>query len=110
MSSKTKTTATKEAPTPALVPKLRYPEFRGAEGWKGGGGSRHAPGRQEVGLVKGVGPVGRPCGQPQSMLIEHCSEAGGIQNAISPEFELVGCGLRQARAGFIAQCAKALAK
>ena len=34
MSSKTKTTATKEAPTPALVPKLRYPEFRGAEGWK----------------------------------------------------------------------------
>jgi type I restriction enzyme S subunit len=29
MSSKTKTTATKEEATPALVPKLRFPEFRG---------------------------------------------------------------------------------
>ena len=28
MSSKTKTTATKEEATPALVPKLRFPEFR----------------------------------------------------------------------------------
>ena len=34
MSSKTKTTATKEEATPALVPKLRFPEFRRAEGWK----------------------------------------------------------------------------
>ena len=33
MSSKTKTTATKEEGTPALVPKLRFPEFRGAAGW-----------------------------------------------------------------------------
>ena len=35
MSSKTQTIATKEEATPALVPKLRFPEFRGAEGWKG---------------------------------------------------------------------------
>jgi type I restriction enzyme S subunit len=34
MSSQTKTTATKEEATPALVPKLRFPEFRGAKGWK----------------------------------------------------------------------------
>ena len=33
MSSKTKTSATKEEAKPALVPKLRFPEFRGAEGW-----------------------------------------------------------------------------
>jgi type I restriction enzyme S subunit len=33
MSSKTKTTATKEEATPALVPKLRFPEFRKAEAW-----------------------------------------------------------------------------
>jgi type I restriction enzyme, S subunit len=33
MSSKTKTTATKEEPTPALVPKLRFPEFRDLDGW-----------------------------------------------------------------------------
>jgi type I restriction enzyme S subunit len=33
MSSKTKTTATKEEATPALVPKLRFPEFRGAGSW-----------------------------------------------------------------------------
>jgi len=33
MSSKTKTTATKEEARPALVPKLRFPEFRGAEAW-----------------------------------------------------------------------------
>ncbi|MBX3655517.1 MAG: restriction endonuclease subunit S [Ramlibacter sp.] len=33
MSSKTKATATKEEAKPALVPKLRFPEFRGAEGW-----------------------------------------------------------------------------
>jgi type I restriction enzyme S subunit len=33
MSSKPKTTATKEEATPALVPKLRFPEFRNAEGW-----------------------------------------------------------------------------
>ena len=34
MSSKTNTTAAKEEAKPALVPKLRFPEFRGAEGWK----------------------------------------------------------------------------
>jgi len=34
MSSKTKTNATKEGGKPALVPELRFPEFRGAEGWK----------------------------------------------------------------------------
>lgn len=33
MNSKTKTTATKEKETPSLVPKLRFPEFRGTEGW-----------------------------------------------------------------------------
>jgi type I restriction enzyme S subunit len=33
MSSKTQTTATKEEATPALVPKLRFPEFRDAGGW-----------------------------------------------------------------------------
>ncbi len=33
MSSKTKITATKDEATPALVPKLRFPEFRGAEEW-----------------------------------------------------------------------------
>ena len=34
MSSKTKTTATKEEATRGLVPKLRFPEFRDGEGWK----------------------------------------------------------------------------
>ena len=34
MSSKTKTTGTKEDSNPALVPKLRFPEFWGAAGWK----------------------------------------------------------------------------
>jgi len=33
MKAKTKTTATKEEASPALVPKLRFPAFRGAEGW-----------------------------------------------------------------------------
>lgn len=33
MSNKTKSTATKEGAKPALVPKLRFPEFREAEGW-----------------------------------------------------------------------------
>lgn len=33
MSSKTKTTATKEEATPALAPKLRFPEFRGVGEW-----------------------------------------------------------------------------
>ena len=36
MSNKVKTTATKEDGKPALVPKLRFPEFRKAEGWKTG--------------------------------------------------------------------------
>jgi type I restriction enzyme S subunit len=34
MSSKTKTTATKEAATPVLVPKLRFSEFLGAGDWE----------------------------------------------------------------------------
>ena len=34
MSSKTKTTTTEEETTPTLVPKLRFPEFRGTAGWK----------------------------------------------------------------------------
>ena len=34
MSSKAKSTATKEETTPELVPKLRFPEFLGAGGWK----------------------------------------------------------------------------
>jgi type I restriction enzyme, S subunit len=34
MSTKTKTTVPKEEATLALVPKLRFPEFLGAEGWK----------------------------------------------------------------------------
>lgn len=34
MSSKTKTTNVKEEARQALVPKLRFPEFRGADGWK----------------------------------------------------------------------------
>lgn len=33
MSPKTPTTARTEQPEPALVPKLRFPEFRGSEGW-----------------------------------------------------------------------------
>ncbi|MCA3131101.1 MAG: restriction endonuclease subunit S [Rhodocyclaceae bacterium] len=33
MSSKTKTGGTQEEATPALVPKLRFPEFRGAKAW-----------------------------------------------------------------------------
>ena len=33
MSSKTKTNAKEEEAKPALVPKLRFPEFRGAEAW-----------------------------------------------------------------------------
>ena len=35
MSSKTKTTARKEEATPALLPKLRFPEFLKAQGWTG---------------------------------------------------------------------------
>jgi type I restriction enzyme, S subunit len=34
MSRKTKATGTKEEARPALVPKLRFPKFRGTEGWK----------------------------------------------------------------------------
>lgn len=34
MSSKTNTTSSMEDSTPTLVPKLRFPEFRQAEGWK----------------------------------------------------------------------------
>ncbi len=34
MSSKTNTTATRDEATPALVPKLRFPEFRGSDMWE----------------------------------------------------------------------------
>ena len=34
MKIETKTTALKEEAKPALVPKLRFPEFRDAEGWE----------------------------------------------------------------------------
>jgi type I restriction enzyme S subunit len=34
MSGRIKTSDTKEGAMPALAPKLRFPEFRGAEGWK----------------------------------------------------------------------------
>ena len=34
MSNKVKTTAMKNEPTPALTPKLRFPEFRDAAGWE----------------------------------------------------------------------------
>ena len=34
MSNKTKACATKDGGQPALVPKLRFPEFRGAKGWE----------------------------------------------------------------------------
>ncbi|MBT9503332.1 MAG: restriction endonuclease subunit S [Burkholderiaceae bacterium] len=34
MNSKTKTSAIKEEATPAVVPRLRFPEFRRAKGWK----------------------------------------------------------------------------
>jgi type I restriction enzyme, S subunit len=36
MSSKAETTAKNEGATPALLPKMRFPEFREAEGWKSG--------------------------------------------------------------------------
>jgi type I restriction enzyme S subunit len=35
MNSKGNNQATKDEATPALVPKLRFPEFRGTEGWEG---------------------------------------------------------------------------
>jgi type I restriction enzyme S subunit len=40
MSSKTQTTATKEEAMPALVPKLRFPEFRDTAGWEQKTGNR----------------------------------------------------------------------
>jgi type I restriction enzyme S subunit len=40
MSSKTKTSATKEEATPALVPKLRFPEFRNKKAWEEKNGNR----------------------------------------------------------------------
>ena len=47
MSSKTKTTATKEDSKPALVPKLRFPEFRKAEIWHAKTRSREEEGGME---------------------------------------------------------------
>ena len=53
MSSKTKTTVTKEEARPALVPKLRFPEFRGAKGWTG---EKLGPKTKKVG--SGITPTG----------------------------------------------------
>lgn len=50
MPSKPKTTATKEEARPALVPKLRFPEFRGKEGWKSKRLGELFSDRQESGL------------------------------------------------------------
>lgn len=50
MSSKTQTTATKEDSTPMLVPKLRFPEFRGADKWKNKRLGELFADRQESGL------------------------------------------------------------
>ena len=51
MSSKTKTTATQEEARLARVPKLRFPEFRGAEGWKSKRLGDLFSDRQESGLT-----------------------------------------------------------
>lgn len=51
MSSKTKKTGMKEEATPALLPQLRFPEFRGAEGWKTERLGKLFSDRQEVGLT-----------------------------------------------------------
>ena len=50
MPSKPNTTATKEEAKPALVPKLRFPEFRGAEAWKSKRLGELFSDRQESGL------------------------------------------------------------
>ena len=44
----------------------------------------------------------RPSKLPPSMLIKYSGQAGGIQNPISPEFELASRRLGQAGSGFIA--------
>ncbi|MBK9306268.1 MAG: restriction endonuclease subunit S [Nitrospira sp.] len=61
MSSKKKTTDTKEDAKPALVPKLRFPEFRGVEGWQQkslGGLCRIRTGKKDAneGAVDGAYP------------------------------------------------------
>ena len=53
MSSKTKTSATKEAGKPALVPKLRFPQFREAEGW-----SKEKLGPKSKKVGSGITPTG----------------------------------------------------
>ena len=50
MSSKTKTTATKRDGKPALTPKLRFPDFRDAAGWKSKRLGELFSDRQESGL------------------------------------------------------------
>ena len=53
MSNKSKTTNTKEEATPALVPKLRFPEFRDAEGW-----SKEKLGPKSKKVGSGITPTG----------------------------------------------------
>jgi type I restriction enzyme, S subunit len=90
MSSKTKTTSTKEEAKPALVPKLRFPEFRGAEGWS----------RQTLGSVasffKGKGlpksaivPSGaRPCIHYGELFTEYSENIGEIRSRTDVEGDL----------------------
>ena len=64
MSSKTKSTATKDEATPALVPKLRFPEFRVAKGWTG-----EKLGAKTKKVGSGITPTGgdknyKPSGRP----------------------------------------------
>jgi type I restriction enzyme, S subunit len=53
MSTKTKTTATTDAAKPALVPKLRFPQFRGTKVWAG---EKLGPKTKKVG--SGITPTG----------------------------------------------------
>ena len=64
MSSKTKSSATKDEATPALVPKLRFPEFRVAKGWTG-----EKLGAKTKKVGSGITPTGgdknyKPSGRP----------------------------------------------
>ena len=63
MSPKTEDTTTKEAAKPALVPKLRFPEFRGKEGWPQSALGRNATILKGKGVAKtDLDPNGsQPC-------------------------------------------------
>jgi type I restriction enzyme, S subunit len=71
MSSKTKTTATKEEATPALVPRLRFPEFRNAKGWAceklGSKTNKVGSGITPTGGDKNYKPSGRPFVRSQNI-------------------------------------------